>query len=215
MKDGEKVVNQSGGSQSFVSARFDCIPPVVLRLLAQCLGFGARRYGDENWKKIPMEDHLNHAMNHINEWRAGDRSEPHLVNAMARITFALWQAVDSGQQEVMYIHPSEVKKEINYVWGKATDKIMKQFGVPTVVLHTHQSKKPFRKVGEWCEPPIDPMQSGGGWHPGCIGYVNRPYVNASFDGGPWYHKAGEWGHPGESCPSTDGYPDQESQAKGY
>lgn len=29
MKDGEKVVNQSGGSQSFVSARFDCIPTVL------------------------------------------------------------------------------------------------------------------------------------------------------------------------------------------
>lgn len=141
MKDGEKVVNQSGGSQSFVSARFDCIPPVVLRLLAQCLGFGARRYGDENWKKIPMEDHLNHAMNHINEWRAGDRSEPHLVNAMARITFALWQAVDSGQQEGKYIHPSEVNTQGGYV---------------------------------------------------CV-----------------------WTEPVESCHSTDGYPDPESQAKGY
>lgn len=162
MKDGEKVVNQSGGSQSFVSARFDCIPPVVLRLLAQCLGFGARRYGCENWKKIPIEDHLNHAMNHINEWRAGDRSEPHLVNAMARITFALWQAVDSGQQEGRYIHPSEVKKEIADVWAKAAEDFVKQLSIPTVL---------------------------------CSGVPKKPSP--------------------EPCPSTDGYPDQESQVKGY
>lgn len=105
--DGRTVTNNQGGKQSFVSARFDCIPPVVLRLLAQCLGFGARKYGDGNWKNIPLHDHLNHAMNHINEWNRGDRSEPHLVNAMARLTFALWHAVDQKQQPDTYIHPDE------------------------------------------------------------------------------------------------------------
>lgn len=108
-KDNQTYTNEQGGKQSFVSARFDCIPPVVLRLLAQCLGFGARKYGKENWKQIDQVDHLNHAMNHINEWNRGDRSEPHLVNAMARLTFALWQVVEQGQQPDTYIHPDEVK----------------------------------------------------------------------------------------------------------
>ena len=107
--DGHMVTNDQGGKQSFVSARFDCIPPVVLRLLAQCLGFGARKYGKDNWKNIEQWDHLNHAMNHINEWNRGDRSEPHLVNAMARLTFALWQAVEQGQQSNTYIHPDDIK----------------------------------------------------------------------------------------------------------
>lgn len=109
-KEGQLTTNEQGGSQSFIEADFNCIPWVVLRLLAQCLGFGKRKYGFENWKKIPIEEHLAHAMNHINEWRAGDRSEPHLVNAMARITFALWQAVDSGQQPTRYIHPDMLKE---------------------------------------------------------------------------------------------------------
>lgn len=108
-KDNQTYTNEQGGKQSFVSARFDCIPPVVLRLLAQCLGFGARKYGKDNWKQIEQWDHLSHAMNHINEWNRGDRSEPHLVNAMARLTFALWQAVEQGQQSDTYIHPDEVK----------------------------------------------------------------------------------------------------------
>lgn len=108
-RDNQTYTNEQGGKQSFVSARFDCIPPVVLRLLAQCLGFGARKYGKDNWKQIEQWDHLSHAMNHINEWNRGDRSEPHLVNAIARLTFALWQAVEQGQQPDTYIHPDEVK----------------------------------------------------------------------------------------------------------
>lgn len=106
-KDGDTITNERGGKQSFVSARFDCIPPVTLRLLAQCLGFGARKYGKDNWRNIPQEDNLSHALNHINEWRAGDRSEPHLVNAMARLCFALTQAVESKEQGERYFHPDE------------------------------------------------------------------------------------------------------------
>jgi hypothetical protein len=107
--DGQTIVNEKGGKQSFISARFDCIPAIVLRLLAQCLGFGARKYGKENWKQIPIEDNIAHAMNHLNEWTIGDRSEPHLVNALARTSFALTQAVEAGQQEATYRHPDEVK----------------------------------------------------------------------------------------------------------
>lgn len=106
-KEGETITNEQGAKQSFIAADYECIPPVVLRLLAQCLGFGRRKYGFENWKGIPFEDNLNHAMNHIVEWRMGDRSEPHLVNAMARLTFALTQAVESQQQPPHYIRNDE------------------------------------------------------------------------------------------------------------
>lgn len=105
VKDGQTVVNEHGGKQSHLSARFDCIPPECLRLLAQCLGFGATKYGKDNWRKIEMEDNIAHAMNHLNEYRRGDRSEPHLVNAMARVTFALSQAVELGDQSPDYEHP--------------------------------------------------------------------------------------------------------------
>jgi hypothetical protein len=108
-QENNTVVNEQGGKQSHLDARFDCIPPVVLRLLAQCLGFGARKYGKDNWKNIPQWDHLNHAVNHINEWNRGNRDEPHLVNAMARLTFALWQAVDTNQQPDTYQHPDQLK----------------------------------------------------------------------------------------------------------
>ena len=98
IREGQTITNEQGGKQSFIKARFDAIPPIVLKLLAQCLGFGLRKYGKDNWKQIPKEEHLAHALNHINEWQLSDRSEPHLVNAMARLSFALWWAVEDGEQ---------------------------------------------------------------------------------------------------------------------
>ena len=107
VEEGETVTNEKGGKQSFVKAMWEAIPPISLKLLAECLGFGARLYGFDNWKSISIEENLSHALNHINEWRLGDRSEPHLVNALARISFAVWQAVDQGEQPPTYIHPKD------------------------------------------------------------------------------------------------------------
>jgi hypothetical protein len=105
LREGETETNAQGGKHSFTLARYDAVPPVVLRLLAQCNGFGLRKYGLHNWKKIPLEEHIGHAMNHLVEWSAGDRSEPHLVNALTRVAFALTLAVEAGLQAPTYDHP--------------------------------------------------------------------------------------------------------------
>lgn len=103
--EGETVTNELGGKQSFTEADFSQVPPFALRLLAQCCGFGSRKYGSGNWKKISIESQISHAMNHLNEYRLGDRSEPHLVNAAVRVMFALELAVDQGDQAARYVHP--------------------------------------------------------------------------------------------------------------
>ena len=103
--EGQTVTNEQGGKQAFTEADFSQVPPFALRLLAQCCGFGARKYGSGNWKKIPIESQIAHALNHLNEFRLGDRSEPHLVNAAVRVMFALELAVEQGAQEQRYIHP--------------------------------------------------------------------------------------------------------------
>jgi hypothetical protein len=96
---------QSTGKQAFIQARYDCIDPIALRLVAECVGFGARKYGEENHKKISVRDHLNHAVNHILEHRIGDESEMHLVHAIARLLFAVELVVQSGDMEDRYFHP--------------------------------------------------------------------------------------------------------------
>jgi hypothetical protein len=103
--EGQTVTNEQGGKQAFTEADFSQIPPFALRLLAQCCGFGSRKYGPGNWKKIPIESQIAHAMNHLNEFRLGDRSEPHLVNAAVRVMFALELAVEQAAQEPRYLHP--------------------------------------------------------------------------------------------------------------
>jgi hypothetical protein len=110
MNDGETVTNEHGGRQSFTLADYSKVPPQALRLLAQCLGFGARKYGTDNWKRITIEEHLSHAMNHIQEFRCGDRSEPHLVNTFTRVAMALQLAVEQGLQAERYEHPDMAKK---------------------------------------------------------------------------------------------------------
>lgn len=104
-REGQTVTNEQGGKQAFTEADFSQIPPFALRLLAQCCGFGSRKYGPGNWKKISIESQIAHAMNHLNEFRLGDRSEPHLVNAAVRVMFALELAVEQGAQEPRYLHP--------------------------------------------------------------------------------------------------------------
>lgn len=89
MKTGDTVTNKQGGKQSYIPERYDLIPPDSLRIMAQCLGFGAEKYGEWNWMSISRDENLNHAIRHIYEFLRGDTNEPHLANAMARICFAL------------------------------------------------------------------------------------------------------------------------------
>lgn len=84
----EVIVNEKGGKQHKVAYRLDLIPPNVLLAIGQVLDEGAHRYGEWNWLKIPVQDHLNHAMIHIQQHLNNDRSEPHLVHALCRLTFA-------------------------------------------------------------------------------------------------------------------------------
>lgn len=156
------ITNEQGGSQSFIEADFDCIPPEVLKLLAECLGFGARKYGKGNWKKIPMPDNLNHTMNHINEWRRGDRSEPHLVNAMARLTFALFQAVDLGQQPDRYIHPDMLKDTQAELAEKPSGNWAHEMALPEPAIKLEDMKSSFGNAPiktEGTVPPYAPVKT--------------------------------------------------------
>jgi hypothetical protein len=99
-KESETVVNAEGGKQSKVEGRFDLVDPTALKLLAECLGFGAAKYGEYNWLKISTKEHLNHALAHINAFQRGDTTEPHLVNAFCRTMMALRKSIDENDFNV-------------------------------------------------------------------------------------------------------------------
>lgn len=62
--------------------RYDLISPIALRALAEVYGYGAQNYGEHNWKSgLTASNLLNHAYEHIEKWKMGDTSEPHLAHA--------------------------------------------------------------------------------------------------------------------------------------
>lgn len=83
------TVNDGGGRQSALEVSFMLIDPFALWRLAEILYHGADSHGVDNWRKIPIEDHLDHAIAHIVQWCAGDRQDDHLGHAFCRMMMAV------------------------------------------------------------------------------------------------------------------------------
>lgn len=56
--------------------------------IAKGLTKGAAKHPGETWRTIPSDEHLSRAMRHINLYRMGDRTEPHIINASMRLMMA-------------------------------------------------------------------------------------------------------------------------------
>ena len=66
-----------------------CLSASAMRSGRRSLAEGAVKYGDNNWRKIPIADHINHALTHQMAYLAGDTSDDHLAHAACRALFAL------------------------------------------------------------------------------------------------------------------------------
>lgn len=68
---------------------YSLLPQKALQLAAELMEKGNQegRKPDE-WKELSVEEHLNHALHHINQYLLGERDECHLVNASCRILMA-------------------------------------------------------------------------------------------------------------------------------
>lgn len=87
--DTPTVTNDTGAKQSGIPYRCDLLPPVATLSVANVLHGGVDKYGVDNWRGIPVNDHLNHAITHIFAFLAGDKREANLPHAAARVLFAL------------------------------------------------------------------------------------------------------------------------------
>ena len=82
----EIAINAAGVARSKDAdgTRYDLISPIGLRRLAAVHAEWAngrgKTYGESNWLKgMSFSDTLNHAIRHLERWRAGDRSEDNLA----------------------------------------------------------------------------------------------------------------------------------------
>ena len=97
-KDALIEENELGGRQSNSGYRFDLIDPKALFATAKVLKEGFDKYGDDNWRKIPTRDHLNHLLVHAYAYLAGDRQDEHLSHAVCRAIFALGVDIDIREE---------------------------------------------------------------------------------------------------------------------
>jgi hypothetical protein len=84
------IVKDSGQRQAFVTGaqrdtqegkgRFDLLPVHAITRLAQHFENGAKKYGDENWKKgIPLRRYLDSMLRHAFKFQGGAKDEDHLA----------------------------------------------------------------------------------------------------------------------------------------
>ena len=79
------------GDKSLLQFAFDELEDSELQQvvrIAKVLQYGASRYKANNWRLIPQEEHINHALIHIIAHLAGDRQDDHLDHALCRLMMA-------------------------------------------------------------------------------------------------------------------------------
>lgn len=98
----EIEVSPTGGKNSKIEGRWDLLDYWALARAAAVLDYGARKYGDDNWRLDSVNLHLKHAIGHLFRYlenqRVGSRQvtveTDELAHAFVRLMFAL--ALDSG-----------------------------------------------------------------------------------------------------------------------
>lgn len=77
-----------GGRHSAIGVALHQLDPALMLALGKVLYSGTQKYGRNNWRDISVEDHINHALNHIWGHALGDDQDDHMVHAILRLMFA-------------------------------------------------------------------------------------------------------------------------------
>lgn len=88
-KDAPPVINATGGKQSDTNCRLDLIDADALLSLGATLDAGAKKYGENNWRNIDVNSHLNHALVHAYAYLSGDKQDDHLAHFFCRAMMAV------------------------------------------------------------------------------------------------------------------------------
>ena len=70
--------------------------PEALITIGKVLQEGAAKYEPNNWRLIPQEDHLNHALVHYMAYLLGDTQDNHIEHCMCRLMMAYSTVCSKG-----------------------------------------------------------------------------------------------------------------------
>ncbi len=95
-------MRQEGTNQSAHSVPISGPPaglPRALAAIADVLACGREKHPDDDGFQQPASYHVDRARKHLEALERGDRSEPHLEHAAARLLMALEAKLKTCQQE--------------------------------------------------------------------------------------------------------------------
>lgn len=83
-------VHPGGGVAGKVEYRMDLLDPTAILVIANIMHEGVKTHPDAgNWKRLPVNVHVNHALTHIMMYMAGSVTEDHLGRALTRLMMAV------------------------------------------------------------------------------------------------------------------------------
>ena len=83
----------------FLIEAIDTLTNEPLTTIAKVLEEGLKKYPRDNWKLIPYEDHINHALCHLYMFLKGDIQDRHLDHAITRIALAYETFIESEDNQ--------------------------------------------------------------------------------------------------------------------
>lgn len=91
-----KPVENIGVKHDAGKDRFDLLDPDFERAIVKVLTFGAKEYGDHNFKKVkdPYDRYYAALRRHLNDWRRGENTDPntgesHLAHVICNALFLM------------------------------------------------------------------------------------------------------------------------------
>jgi hypothetical protein len=109
MESSEEQVFKTGASRSKLEHhRFDLVSPFAWFYDAARYGLGARKRGDNNWRKgMPYSAIVNHMMRHLMLYVMGDRSDDHLGAVRWGAAALIEQDITHPDMNDLYAFPPE------------------------------------------------------------------------------------------------------------
>lgn len=97
-----KYMSSDISKDEMVQRVLNQIPDALIQI-AKVLEYGASRYKPNNWRLIPEEDHMNHALIHLYALEKEDKQDDHLGHFLTRLMMVYATKKSPGFDYTRYI----------------------------------------------------------------------------------------------------------------